>query len=91
MQVMVIDANKLPLNPIHPGGARRLLNSGKAAVYRRYPFVIILKSVIPNPDVKPLKLKIDPGAKTTGFALVQNDSSIWKESRYSHWSVNRES
>jgi hypothetical protein len=35
--VFVIDTKKQPLNPIHPGRARKLLNSGKAAVWRTYP------------------------------------------------------
>jgi hypothetical protein len=39
----VLDTNKRPLNPVHPGRARVLLKQGKAAVYRRYPFTIILK------------------------------------------------
>ncbi|WP_197047581.1 RRXRR domain-containing protein, partial [Planktothrix serta] len=41
--VFVIDTNKQPQNPIHPAQARLLLNQGQAAVYRRYPFTIILK------------------------------------------------
>jgi hypothetical protein len=35
--VFVVDTNKQPLNPVHPGRARVLLTSGKAAVLRRYP------------------------------------------------------
>jgi len=41
-KVFVVDANKQPLNPVHPGYARLLLKQGKAAVLRRYPFVLIL-------------------------------------------------
>jgi RRXRR protein len=40
--VFVIDTNKTPLDPVPPGQARRLLSQGKAAVYRRYPFTIIV-------------------------------------------------
>lgn len=36
-KVFVLDTNKQPLNPIHPGRARMLLSQGKAAVFRRYP------------------------------------------------------
>ena len=43
---LVLNSNKQPLNPIRPGAARRLLNAGKAAVYRMYPFTIILKSEV---------------------------------------------
>ncbi|MFB2918271.1 RNA-guided endonuclease IscB [Aerosakkonema sp. BLCC-F2] len=74
-----MNANKQPLNPIHPGRARMLLSQGKAAVFRRYPFTIIRKEEVLNPDVEPLRIKIDPGAKTTGLAVV-NDSTgevVW--------------
>ncbi|EGJ29703.1 MULTISPECIES: RNA-guided endonuclease IscB [Moorena] len=75
--VFVIDTNKRPLNPISPKKARRLLDKGKAAVFRMYPFTIILKTAIPNPTISPSQIKIDPGSKTTGFAIVQNDQVIW--------------
>lgn len=73
-KVFVVDTNKQPLNPVHPGRARILLSSGKAAVYRRFPFTIILKVAVEEPKVEPLRLKIDPGASTTGIAMV-NDAS----------------
>jgi hypothetical protein len=44
--VFVLDTTKKPLNPVHPGQARRLLKQGKAAVFRRYPFTIILKEEV---------------------------------------------
>ncbi|BAY65025.1 HNH endonuclease [Calothrix brevissima NIES-22] len=75
--VFVLDTNKQPLNLIPPGEARRLLTQGKAAVYRRYPFTIILKFSIANRDVNSHQLKIDPGSKTTGLAIVQGDKVIW--------------
>ena len=73
-KVFVLDTNKQPLNPVHPGRARILLSSGKAAVYRRFPFTIILKVAVEEPKVEPLRIKIDPGANTTGIAIV-NDAS----------------
>src|SRR6266550_4733359 len=78
-QVFVLDTTKQPLNPVQPGYARLLLKQGKAAVYRRFPFTIILKRAVEQPVVQPLRLKIDPGSKTTGIALV-NDASgevVW--------------
>lgn len=71
-KVFVLDTNKQPLDPVHPGRARMLLSQGKAAVFRRYPFTIILKQSVPNPEVQPLRLKIDPGAKTTGMAIIND-------------------
>ena len=73
-KVFVLDTHKLPLNPVHPGRARILLSSGKAAVYRRFPFTIILKVAVEEPNVAPLRIKIDPGANTTGIAIVNNAS-----------------
>jgi 5-methylcytosine-specific restriction endonuclease McrA len=73
-KVFVLDTYEKPLNPVHPGRARILLSSGKAAVFRRYPFTIILKVEIVEPQVEPLRLKLDPGSKTTGIAVV-NDAS----------------
>ncbi len=70
-KVFVVDANKQPLTPVHPGRARVLLTQRKAAVFRRYPFTIILKRAPLSPEVHPLRLKIDPGSKTTGIALVK--------------------
>ena len=73
-KVFVLDTNKQPLDPVHPGWARKVLSSGKAAVLRRFPFTIILKVACPAPGVEPLRLKVDPGSKTTGLALI-NDIS----------------
>ncbi|MHC5673599.1 RNA-guided endonuclease IscB, partial [Nostoc sp.] len=75
--VFVLDTNKQPLNPIPPGQARRLLNLQQAAVYRRYPFTIILKYALGNPEIEPHQLKIDPGSKVTGLAIVQGEKVIW--------------
>ncbi len=74
--VFLIDSNQTPLNPVHPKQARKLLDAGAAAVFRRYPFTLILKRVIDNPNVYPLTLKIDPGSKFTGIALVTNQGNV---------------
>ncbi len=73
-KVFVIDSYYKPLDPVHPGWARFLLKQGKASVYRRFPFTIILKTVIAQPQGEPLRVKIDPGSKTTGIAVI-NDAS----------------
>jgi 5-methylcytosine-specific restriction endonuclease McrA len=77
-KVFVLDTNQQPLDPVHPGRARLLLKAGKAAVWRYYPFTIILKVAVEEPVV-PLRLKIDPGSKTTGLALVNDTSGevVW--------------
>ncbi|GEM_PF-4409439 len=62
--VFVLNADKQPLSPIHPGKARRLLRQHKAAVYRKFPFTIILKDLI-SQDKEHYQLKLDPGSKNT--------------------------
>lgn len=78
--VFVLDRNKNPLMPCHPARARELLRKGKAAVFRRYPFTIILKGR-EGGAAQPVQAKVDPGSKTTGIALVGDFSSgkkaIW--------------
>ena len=73
-KVFVIDTEKRPLDPIHPAQARQLLRNGKAAIFRKFPFTLILKESSPDTPVQTLRIKIDPGAKTTGIAIV-NDAS----------------
>jgi len=78
-KVLVIDTNKRPLNPIHPAQARQLLNNGRDAIFRRYPFTLIVKESCPDAPIEPLRIKIDPGSTTTGVALV-NDATgevVW--------------
>ena len=74
--VFVIDASLNPVSPVHPGEARRLLKLGKAAVYRRYPFTIILKFELGS-DNQQYQLKIDPGSKITGLAIVKDNKVVW--------------
>ncbi|OLE33174.1 MAG: HNH endonuclease [Ktedonobacter sp. 13_1_20CM_3_54_15] len=78
-KVLLLDMTKQPLDPVHPGRARLLLKEGKAAVYRRYPFTLILKTQVDSPAVSALRLKLDPGAKTSGLALVDDASGevVW--------------
>ncbi|MHC5614322.1 MAG: RNA-guided endonuclease IscB [Nostoc sp.] len=73
-KIFVIDQNKRPLHPIHPAQARQLLRNAVAAIYRQFPFTLILKESRSKSPVLHLRLKIDPGAKFTGLALV-NDAS----------------
>lgn len=62
----VLDTNRRPLAPCHPARARELLSKGKASVFRRYPFIIILNHA-PRESIKQdARIQIDPGSKTTG-------------------------
>jgi len=80
--VFVLDQQRQPLAPVHPGRARYLLQAGYAAVWRRYPFTLILTGTEARPQAEqeemaeveevptPLHLKLDPGSKTTGLAII---------------------
>ncbi|MBV8078143.1 MAG: HNH endonuclease [Planctomycetaceae bacterium] len=72
MQVIVLDTNRKPLDPCSPARARILLAKGRAAVFRTYPFTIILKDrKVEDSVVHEHRVKIDPGSKTTGIAVVR--------------------
>jgi 5-methylcytosine-specific restriction endonuclease McrA len=77
MFVFVLDSSKKQLNPTHPARARKLLKQGKAAVFKRYPFTIILKEEVERANNQELRIKIDPGAKTTGLAVLRNEVVLW--------------
>ncbi len=73
-RVLVVDAQRRPLHPCTPARARLLLKQRKAAVLRRFPFVLILKEAKLEAECPQLRAKIDPGSKTTGLAVV-NDTT----------------
>ena len=74
--VFVLDANRKPLTPCKPSLARKLLKVGKAKVFRLYPFTLLLKKEVTE-DPQPVTLKIDPGSKVTGLAILLDSSLIW--------------
>ncbi|NEN87627.1 MAG: hypothetical protein F6K48_01295 [Okeania sp. SIO3H1] len=73
--VFVLDAKKKTLAPCKPAMARSLLKAGKAKVFKRYPFTIILNKLVAL-DFQGLQLKIDPGSKQTGFAIVAQSEEV---------------
>ncbi len=86
--VFVIDQNKQPLNPIPPARARELLTKQKAAVFRMYPFTLILKHVVDNLAPRPLVIKLDPGSRFTGIAVLDQDKVIWAaELEHRGWQI----
>lgn len=75
MHVFVLDKNLKPLDPTHPARARELLSKGRARVYRRYPFTIVLQDrTVEESITHSHRIKIDPGSKITGFAVVQEET-----------------
>lgn len=68
--VFVLDTDHRPLTPCTSARARLLLRRGKAAVWRTVPFTIILKQSADAPSTPALRLKLDPGSRSTGLAVV---------------------
>ena len=75
-RVFVLSKDGTPLMPCHAARAREVLAKGKAVVVRRYPFVIRLKHNPIEPETQPVAIKLDPGAKTTGIAIVRITSDV---------------
>ncbi len=76
--VFVLDRDRTPLDPCHPARARELLRDGRAAVLRRFPFTIVLHDRTRAASVvQEQRLKIDPGSKTSGLAIVQGPRVVW--------------
>lgn len=70
-KVLVLDTNRKPLMPCYPARARKLLESGRASVFRRFPFTIILHDrTVEESVLQEVEVKIDQGSKTTGVALI---------------------
>ncbi|MBA3534126.1 MAG: RRXRR domain-containing protein, partial [Ardenticatenales bacterium] len=78
-KVFVVDSTLVPLAPCHPAKARKLLRAGAAAVYRAYPFTIVLLHAVAEPVAPPLRVKIDPGSQVTGLAIVNDTTGeiVW--------------
>ena len=58
--------------------AKFLLERHKAVVHKIMPFTIRLKDRVGG-KVQPIRIKIDPGSKTTGLALVREEKSFYSE------------
>lgn len=76
--VFQLSRDRQPLDLIHPARARELQKKGKAAVIRRYPYVLIRNSQIDNPNTQEYILKIDPGSLGTGFAIQRGKDILWR-------------
>ena len=74
-RVFVLDRCGDPLMPCHPARARKLLGKGRAVVVRLHPFTIRLRDRAGG-EAQEVELKVDPGAKTTGLALVREDGEV---------------
>ena len=77
MAVFVIDKRKKPLMPCSEKRARKLLDTGRARVHRLIPFSIrVIDREASDCKLQSVKIKIDPGSKFTGIAVVRELESI---------------
>ncbi len=81
MRVFVLDKKKKPLMPCHPARARELLREGRAVVHKIAPFTIRLKDRIGG-ETQPVRIKIDPGSKTTGIAVVREEETAGEQTAH---------
>lgn len=76
--VFVLDKHKKPLMPCTEKRAKQLLTKGRAVVHMINPFVIRLKDVeVKNAMIQPCRIKIDPGSKVTGIAILQGEKVLF--------------
>ena len=78
MAVYVLDKSGKPLMPCSEKRARLLLAGGRARVHRLVPLVIrLVDRRQADSNVQALTLKLDPGSRFTGLALVrQRDRNV---------------
>ena len=74
--VLVIDKHKQPYNAISEAYARILLFSKQAVIHKRFPFTIRLKNDNAVLKDNSYVVKIDPGSKITGVAIVDDKNSV---------------
>jgi len=72
MAVFVLDRSGRPLMPCTEKRARLLLARGRARVHKVMPFTIrVVDRLAQDSEFQALRVKLDPGSKTTGIALVR--------------------
>jgi 5-methylcytosine-specific restriction endonuclease McrA len=71
--VFVLDRTGKALMPCSEKRARLLLERGRARVHRLMPFAIrLIDRRLADCALQPLRIKLDPGSKVTGIALVRD-------------------
>ena len=74
--VFVLNRSKKPLNMITNAEARILLKKKLAVIHKIYPFTIRLRDNSCVSNDKSYTVKIDPGSRHTGIAIVDNKDSV---------------
>lgn len=77
MAVFVLDKAGKALMPCTEKRAKLLLARSRARVHRVVPFVIrLVDRKVANSALQPVRVKLDPGSKTTGLALVRDTEHV---------------
>lgn len=77
MAVFVLDRSGRPLMPCTEKRARLLLERGRARVHKVMPFTIrLVDRLVEDSEFQALRVKLDPGSKTTGMAVVQRGDGM---------------
>ena len=74
--VFVLNKSKKPLDMISNAKARILLKNKLAVVVKAYPFTIRLRDNRCGSQNRTYTVKLDPGSKTTGIAIIDNKGSV---------------
>ena len=74
--VLVIDKRKRPCNTISAAYARMLLFNKQAVIHKRFPFTIRLRNDNAVLKDRSYTVKLDPGSKTTGVAITDNQDQV---------------
>ena len=74
--VFVLNKSKKPLDMISHAKARILLKNRLAVVHKVYPFTIRLKDNSAVSKDRSYTVKIDPGSKHTGIAIVDDKDTV---------------
>ena len=74
--VFVLDKSKKPLDMISNAEARILIRKKLAVIHKIYLFTIRLRDNSCVSNDKAYTVKIDPGSRHTGVAIVDNKNSV---------------
>ena len=74
--VFVLDKSKKPLDMITNAEARILLSNKQAVIHKVYPFTIRLKDNSCGSKDRAYTVKLDPGSKHTGIAIIDDNNQV---------------
>ena len=74
--VFVLNKSKKPLDMISHAKARMLLKNRLAVVHKIYPFTIRLRDNSCVSNDRAYTVKLDPGSKHTGIAIIDNNDAV---------------